>query len=199
MRLRDPIWRFALRALAWLVPCFALWYLAAPWYDRPAGWLARILLDLWHDGLVDALEYQARLVTFVTSLEVAAQGGVGRLVLEVNPLLYGFGAPLLAALLLASRAPWTKILLGVVALIPFQAWGIAFDALAQVMREAPALAPRAGLAGARAEVAALAYQLGSLILPTLVPVALWVWWQRPFIDAELLRPTREVMRSDTRS
>jgi hypothetical protein len=186
VRLRDPIWRFALRALAWLAPCFVLWYLAAPWYDRPAGWLARIFIDLWRDGVVDSVEYQARLVTFVTSLEVQSQGGIGRLVLEVNPLLYGFGAPLLAALLLASRAPWTKIALGLVVLIPFQAWGIAFDALTQVLRDAPGLAPRAGLSGLRAEVAALAYQLGSLILPTLVPVVLWVVWQRPFIEAELL-------------
>jgi hypothetical protein len=58
--------------------------------------------------------------------------------------------------------------------------------LTQVLRDAPGLAPRAGLSGLRAEVAALAYQLGSLILPTLVPVVLWVVWQRPFIEAELL-------------
>jgi hypothetical protein len=186
VRPADPIWRFALRALAWLPACFAVWYLAAPWYDRPAGWLARILIDIWRQGMVDSLEYQARLVTFVTSLDVHAQAGTGRLVLEVNPLLYGYGAPLLVALLLASRAPWTKIALGLVALIPFQAWGIAFDALAQVLRDAPELAARAGLAGMRAELAALAYQLGSLILPTLVPVVLWVMWQRPFIEGELL-------------
>lgn len=198
MRLRDPIWRFALRALAWLLPCFALWYLAAPWYDRPAAWLARVLIDAWHDGLVDALEIQPHLVTFVTSLEVHAQAGTGRLVLEVNPLLYGFGVPLLMALLIASRASWTKIALGLVVLIPFQAWGIAFDALTQVLRDAPALAPRAGLAGLRAELAALAYQLGSLILPTLVPVVLWVLWQRPFVESELLAARSRGAESDTR-
>ncbi|HSN19331.1 MAG TPA: exosortase H-associated membrane protein [Usitatibacter sp.] len=190
MRLRDPIWRFALRVLAWLVPCFAAWYAIAPWYDRPAAWLARILLDLWHDGLVDAMELQARLVTYVTSLQVTEGGRTGNLVLEVNPLLYGYGVPLLAALLLASGARWTRLVLGAAILLPFQAWGIAFDALAQILRSTPALAAQAGLQGMRGEVAAVAYQLGSLILPALVPLALWTAWQRAFLEGVLLRPER---------
>lgn len=187
MRPRDPIWRFALRVLAWLVPCFAAWYLAAPWYDRPAAWLARILIDLWRDGLVAGVELQAHLATFVTTLVAQdAEGRSGNLVLEVNPLVYGYGAPLLFALLAASGARWRRFALGAVILLPFQAWGIAFDVLAQVLRTTPALAAQAGLAGARAEIAALAYQLGSLILPPLVPLVLWAWWERTYVDRTLL-------------
>ena len=188
----NPIWRFALRALAWLAPCFALWYLIAPWYDRPAAWLARMLIDAWHDGLVDALEIQPHLVTFVTSLDVHAQGGVGRLLLEVNPLLYGFGAPLLAALLLASRAPWTKLLLGLAALLPFQAWGIAFDFLAQIVRTGAGVSAQAGLLGWRTEFVALAYQVGSLIFPALAPVALWVAFNRPLFGALIGAPAPDM-------
>jgi hypothetical protein len=180
MRPPSAVWRFALRVLAWLGPCLAAWYLLAPWYDRLPAWLAQGVVGLFQGGLVDGIEFEGRSLTFVTSVLVEAQPGrSGALVVEVNPLVSTYGAPLFAALVLASRGGWARLLAGLAILAPFQAWGIAFDFIASVVRGG--LASQAGLARWQAEFAALAYQLGSLLFPTLAPLLAWAALQRETI------------------
>ncbi|MGZ5083389.1 MAG: exosortase H-associated membrane protein, partial [Usitatibacter sp.] len=53
------------------------------------------------------------------------------------------------------------------------------------------LTARATCAGQR-EVIALGYQLGSLILPTLVPVIVWAAFNRGFIEGLLRAPLPRV-------
>ena len=62
------------------------------------------------------------------------------------------------------------MLAGVGLLVLVQGWGIAFDFLAHVgIKLGPVVSMQAGLAGWRAEFIALAYQMGALIFPSLVP------------------------------
>lgn len=182
---------FVLRTLLWLPPCLAAWYFGARIHAAIAGVLARAVASLFAPGVVSGLEQPGVDLVFVTSLEVqSAPGQVGLLVPEVNPLLYTFGLAFFVALMLAARAPWWKILAGAALLLPFQAWGIAFDFLAQVgIRLGPGVAAQAGLSGWRTEAIALGYQVGALILPSLVPVVLWALFSREFIES-LLRPDR---------
>ncbi len=93
MRPRSAVLLFALRVLAWLVPCFGAWYWLAPWFDRPAAWLAQGLLGAFRGGVVDGVEFDGRLLNFVTSLETHEGSRTGVLVVEVNPLLSTYGAP----------------------------------------------------------------------------------------------------------
>ena len=167
--------RFFLRTFLWLPPCFAAWYFSAPYHAAVAGRLARLLVDLIKPGVVSALEQPAIDLVFVTTLEVRPSPAQTALLLpEVNPLLYTYGLALFLALMLAARAGVWKILLGVALLMPFQSWGIAFDFLAQVsLRLGPDVAAQVGLSGWRREAIALGYQVGTLILPSLVPVVLW--------------------------
>ena len=177
----------ALRTFLWLPPCFVAWHFAAPFLGSAAARVAVALVNLFRPHLVTALEQQGSALAFVTSLEVYPQPGVtGVLVLEVNHLVYVAGLPLFLALMLASRARWWKLLLGAVLLLPFQAWGMAFDFLAQLVKGGPELAGRAGIVAWRAEGIALSYQLGSLIFPALAPVALWMAFNRPLV-ADLVR------------
>ena len=180
---------FVLRTLLWLPPCLAAWYFGARIHAAFAGVLARVIASLFAPGIVSGIEQPGVDLVFVTTLEVqSAPGQVGLLVPEVNPLLYTFGLAFFVALMLAARAPWWKILAGAALLLPFQGWGIAFDFLAQVgVRLGPEVAAQAGLAGWRAEAIALGYQVGALILPSLVPVVLWALFSREFIES-LLRP-----------
>ena len=187
---RNAIWPFALRVLAWLVPSLAAWYWIAPWLARPAAWLARGIVVLCANDVVSGIEFQARTLVFVTSIEVrqAAAGPLGSVLVEVNPLLYTYGVALFVALMLASRArPW-PIVAGLALLLPFQAWGIAFDFLVNVgVRSGAEIALQAGVVGGTREFVALAYQLGALIFPALAPVLVWAAMQRRFIAA-LVRP-----------
>jgi hypothetical protein len=183
------VWRFALRTLAWLVPCFAAWYALAPWHARPIAWLGARGVDLFTRVSVSSTEFHGALVTFVTTMQVqVAPTQAGVLAPEVNVLVYTYGAAVLAALMLASRAPLARLVAGLLLLAPFQAWGVAFEVIAELaLRTAPEVAAQAGIEGWRREAAALAYQLGSLIFPALVPVMAWAVLQRTYVEA-LVRP-----------
>ncbi|HZZ91159.1 MAG TPA: exosortase H-associated membrane protein [Usitatibacter sp.] len=182
----SAVWRFAVRVLAWLAPALLAWYLAAPWYDPLPTWLARGILGVYRAGLVLGVDPAARMLTFVTSIPAESERA-GWLVVEVNPLLYTYGSALFLALMMASRASWKRVALGLLVLLPFQAWGIAFDLVAALIRAN--LVQAAGLAGWRAQVGALLYQLGSIILPTIVPVVAWGALERRFIEELALRRT----------
>lgn len=172
--------RLVLRTFLWLPLCFAGWYFAAPVLGRFVGDVAAMLVDLIRSNLVSAIEWQDLHLEFVTNLRVHPEPDrVGVLVVEVNPLLYTYGLPLFVALMLAARAKAWMILAGAALLLPFQAWGVAFDLLVQLgVRSGAAVSAQAGLAGWRSELIGLGYQLGSLVFPALIPVALWVAFNR---------------------
>ncbi|MGZ5618479.1 MAG: exosortase H-associated membrane protein [Usitatibacter sp.] len=178
---RDPsLGRFVLRTFLWLPPCFAAWYFSAHYSAAAAGALARLWVGLFNSNIVSTVEQPAMDLIFVTTLEVHPAAGQTAVVLpEVNPLLYTYGLPLFLALMLAARARWWKIAIGAVALLPFQSWGIAFDFMMQVgIQLGPEVALQAGFSARQREVIALGYQVGSLILPTLAPVAAWAIFSR---------------------
>jgi hypothetical protein len=173
--------RFALRTFAWLPPCFLAWHLAAPFQAQLAGWLAQGMLAAFQAGLVDSVERAGSILTFVIGVE-STPASASVLAAEINAALYMYGTPLFAALMLASRGGLVKLAWGIVALLPLQAGGIALDFLAQLVRQGSAIAGSAGLLGWRAEAVALAYQFGSLVLPGLAPIALWIALDRTFIE-----------------
>ena len=191
---RNPLYAFFLKAALWLPLCLALWYWKAEWFNGPAaivsGWIMRGLFPGW----VQAVEWSQRTISLVTTLRVPMvpgvnEGKVAVMVAEANPLLYTYGLPLFAALLLASGEAkrWRKLVLGALVLIPFQAWGICFDLLKQVAITAgPAVAAQTGFSPWQRESIALGYQLGTLILPTVAPVVLWLALNRQFIPALML-------------
>ena len=173
---------FILRVFLWLPPCFAAWYLGAPFHTELAAGFARFFVALFNGLLVSATENGTDLV-FVTTLKVDQAGKAGVLTVDVNPLIYTYGLALFVALMLATRARLWRIAVGVAILLPFQGWGIGFDFLAQVgAKLGPDIAAQAGLLGVR-EAIALAYQLGTLLFPSLVPVMVWIALRREFIEA----------------
>jgi hypothetical protein len=184
---RSVLWGFVLRTFLWLPLCFALWYACAPALAGALGFGAGAMIDLLYPGLVTALERQESVLTFVTTIKVHPSPGTTALLLPVvSSLLYTYGLPFYVALALAARAKWWTLLAGALLLTPFQAWGIAFDFLSQVgIKMSPEIALQSGIHGAKREAIALAYQLGSLIFPTLMPVIVWAALSRDFL-AELL-------------
>jgi hypothetical protein len=189
--------RFAIVVLLWLGPCFAAWYWLARLASPAVGWLGLGIAKLYKEGLLIAVEAHDRVLVFDTSIVVAQPDGSHvRILAETDYLLYTYGTALFLALALASRARWWHIVAGLVAMLPFQAWGVAFDAIANVgFRMGWEITQRASLFGWRREFAALAYQLGSLIFPVLVPVLLWGLLERHFIrrlTARAPQPTEKL-------
>ena len=182
---RSPLPRFVLLTLAWLPLTFVVWYFAAPILLYPALALAEVVLRVGFGDLVRAVGAEGGHAVVLTSLRPGQAQAGGTISVDVNMLLYAFGMPMYAALVLAAHEPrWPRILLlGLAAMLPFVAWGVVADFLKNVAITAgPAVASQTAFVPAQREMIAFAFQFGSLILPTVVPAALWVLTHRRFLE-----------------
>jgi hypothetical protein len=182
--------QFATHALLWLALSLAIWYPLRHWMLLPASWLAGQTMTLAFPSWVSGVELQGDAQVLITRLRVWAGGGrVGELTPEAHGLVYAYGAPLLAALLLASRTRgiWWKLPAGLLVLVPFQAWGICFAWLMQVAAIAGTeTSDQTGFGPFATNVIAAGYQFGFLILPTLAPVLLWFGFERRILANALI-------------
>ncbi|MFI4925105.1 MAG: exosortase H-associated membrane protein, partial [Vicinamibacteria bacterium] len=181
----SPLARFIVTVLAWLPVTFAVWYVVAPVLMFAVKILC-MLAVLPLGDLVGMVEQKGSTLAFVTTLRAgqAAQAG-GVVSVSVDGLLYSFGMPMFAALTLAAREPkrWAILALGIVALLPFVAFGVVADFLKNVaITSGPLVASQAGFSAAQREMIAFAYQFGTLILPTVAPAIAWVVTHRAFLE-----------------
>lgn len=177
--------RFVLATLAWLPVAFVVWYFAAPLLLHPALLLAEAVLRTGFGDLVRAVSADGSNVVVLTTLKPGRAAAGGLVSVDVNMLLYSFGMPMFAALVLAAREPrWPWVLvLGLAAMQPFVAWGVIADVLKSVAISAgPAVASQTGFSPPQREAIAFAYQFGALILPTVVPAAIWVLTHRRLLE-----------------
>jgi hypothetical protein len=163
----------------WLVPCLALWYVAA----GPIAWLPAkiaspfigVVADVKANGAARAGE-SVYSVSIDPPYELMTRGtGAATADVEVASATYTYASRSFLALSLATRG-WSRpklVLAGLVIVWLSSAWGIGFDAVRQLRDLAGArVAPGAG--GCCETAIAFGYQLGSLLLPTLLPIALWL-------------------------
>lgn len=179
--------RFILKVFLWLPLCFAVWYYAAPLLTLPVKWLTQLVLHSGFSDLISQVEHSGRVFFITTTLRpqtATAFQNAGVVVLEVNTMLYTYGLAFLCALSLAVKEPQLsrRLALGYAALLPFQAWGVIADLLKQMaVTLGPGIASQTGFAPWQREVIIWAYQFGTLILPTLAPVMIWVVLHRNFV------------------
>ena len=176
---------FVLAVLAWLPITFAVWYFAAPLLMWPPVLAMQAVSAAGFAGLVRDIEQVGSTATFATTLRPGTGLANAFVSVDVNLLLYSFGLPLLAALIIAAREPaWKRhLLVGYLVLVPFVAWGGLADFLKNVAITAgPAVASQTGFSAAQREAIAFAFQFGSLILPAIVPAIVWVLMHRRFLE-----------------
>jgi hypothetical protein len=182
----SPLRGFIARVFAWLPAAFAVWYFAAPVLMWPVALLVELVARPAFGDLVRGVEQAGSVLTFATALKPGSTSTRGaEITADVNMLLYSFGLPLYAALVLAVREPgWPRRLLaGYAALVPFVAWGVLADFLQTVaITSGPQIASQTGFVAWQREVIAFAYQFGTLILPTVVPAVAWVLTHRQFLE-----------------
>lgn len=191
---------FFLRAVFWLVPALALWFWGREWVVLPVAWLVEQALLTFFPGWVYGAVLDGTNLELLTTIRVPQQGGaIAELVPDANVLKYCYGLPMLVALVLAARARgvWWKLPLGALLLLPFQAWGVVFDLLITIaVHSADVSAAVTGFSALQINLFAVGYQLGFLLLPTLVPALIWLRFERQFLvtvmfDAALSGATRD--------
>jgi hypothetical protein len=172
--------KFVFRVVAWAALLYPLWYASSPWLAHPAAWGARIIAETAASLNVASAAQSADRLTFVLrpSAEAVMRGIPADLVAEVTvgTLKYAYGLPFFLALLLASfpRGVAWKAAAGAAIVIASSSVGIACDLLIQAGSTRLANGAQPFLIGAAAsEIVAVGYQLGVLIVPTVIPLVLW--------------------------
>ncbi|TVQ83877.1 MAG: hypothetical protein EA400_18455 [Chromatiaceae bacterium] len=176
----SPLRGFLLRTLAWLPVCFAAWYFLSILFTLPLAALVETALGSTFPAVFRQVVPDGNVLVVLSQIQVSAAGDQpGELMFRLNPLMYGYALPLYTALVLATDGDdlgrllyW---LLGMAVLVSVQVFGIATEALKIIAfelgddgRAALDLAPWGY------DALALAYQLGYLILPPVVPIMLWL-------------------------
>lgn len=170
-------------ACLWMVFGFMLWYYLSAFHGVPVRVLAsQILSAILGSDFLNIIPNPDRHYLFQVQTNIQFEfpdGSREALGFIVNPLIFGFGLPLLFGLVMASSASILRKLVillgGYVIVMLIQVWGVVWQSLKMLAfnfgEEAHQVVANAGIAD---EVIALCYQLGVLILPPLVPIILWV-------------------------
>ena len=160
-----------------------LWYYLSAFHGIPVRMLAsEILSHFLGDHFMDIIPNPDRHYLFQVQTRIPFQfpdGTREALGFIVNPLVYGYGLPLLFGLVMASGVSLLRklgiILAGYLAIMVVQVWGVVWQSFKMLAfnfgAEAHQIVNQAGIPD---ELIALCYQLGVLIFPPLIPVMLWV-------------------------
>ena len=170
-------------AFLWMIFGFMLWYYLSAFHGIPVRLLASEILSrvLGSDflNIVPNPDYH---YLFQVQTRIPFQfpdGSREALGFIINPLIFGFGLPLLFGLVMASGVSFLRkigvLLVGYVCVMLIQVWGVVWQALKMLAFNFGADAHQIVIdAGISDELIALCYQLGVLIFPPLVPIVLWV-------------------------
>lgn len=170
-------------ATLWMVFGFMLWYYLSAFHGVPVRIMANEILsrilgpDFWSIVANPDRHYLFQVQTRIPF--TFPDGSREALGFIVNPLIYGYGLPLLFGLVMASGAKLIKklgvLLAGYFAIMLVQIWGVVWQTLKMLSfnfgQDAHQMVLEAGISDS---VIALSYQLGVLIFPPLVPIILWV-------------------------
>lgn len=106
----------------------AMIVLAAAIFAFPVPWKRKIAGFAQHGNRVEVATHFD-----ISLLQAGPAPDSGTIAFDMNPLIYGYGLPLLTGLILASPGDLEgkifRIFAGGVVLLPIQAWGVSFDVL----------------------------------------------------------------------
>ncbi|QTD46647.1 exosortase H-associated membrane protein [Ottowia testudinis] len=183
------IGRFLLLTIAALIVLLPLWYWAAPWLARPPVWIAGSAMQALF-GWVKSFDIQEIHAILFTLVQTRMRGPAGDVLVQlasrVDYRVFGYGLPLLWAMLLASRPRlwWLKGAAGSLMLFVAQALGIASQWMMDVVVTSGPTGS-AYLAYPRWVANAILYsrQFNLLMLTPMLPVLLWLLFNKPFVAA----------------
>jgi len=167
----------------WMVFGFMLWYYLSAFHGTPVRLLASEILTRWlGSDFLNIIPNPDHHYLFQVQTRIPflfPDGSREALGFIVNPLIFGFGLPLLFGLVMASGVSFLRkigvLLAGYVCVSLIQVWGVVWQVLKMLAFDFGADARQLVIdAGISDELIALSYQLGVLIFPSLVPIVLWV-------------------------
>jgi len=178
-------------ASMWMLFGFMLWFYLSAFHGAPArlaseAILGHILGDDFFRIIVEPNQH------FLYQVETQIQftfrdGTTDALGFVVNPLIFSYGLPLLFGLVMGSDVSWLRkfviMLIGYSVITLVQIWGVVWVSLKMLAfnfgEQTHAIVLSHGVSDS---AIALGYQLGTLILPALAPIFVWVLSNRPLVE-----------------
>lgn len=189
----GPIRTLCFAAGLYLPLSLFLWFAFAGAAVTPVLWLCKAVLLNWMPEIFVDIERNQYVFNVLSSLvsdpKILAQAQAGKqLVVDftINPMIYGYGLPVIAGLALATPnsvgTRLRQIAIGAVVIWLVQLNGVIWDVLQYVNSTLDGGAAALAKHHLSPTLLALMYQFGYLILPPLTPVVLWALMNRKFID-----------------
>ena len=196
MRRPSALTIFVLSGFGWIVVLTLAWSQVSAWTSYPVGVLSHIALEQGAPMWVRQVHLRPGAMEVDTAIEVPvaqAGGQRGEITIEASPGRYAYGLPIFLALLLAARGPGrvVRAVAGYVLLLPFQALSLTMYSLMQMLLAAQLNLRFLRISQWQMEIIVYGYQVGALVLPTLVPILLWLWLDSRFVNDVLVRGWRE--------
>ena len=178
-------------ASMWMLFGFMLWFYLSAFHGTPARLAAEAVLQhvLGSDFARIVVEPNQRFLFQVeTNIPFTFRDGTTEaLGFVVNPLVFTYGLPLLFGLVMGSDVSWlrkfTIMLIGYAVITLVQIWGVVWLSLKMLAfnfgSQTHAIIQSHGVSDA---AIALGYQLGTLILPALAPIFVWVLSNRQLVE-----------------
>jgi hypothetical protein len=178
-------------ASMWMLFGFMLWFYLSAFHGTPARLAAEAILQhvLGSDFARIVVEPNQRFLFQVeTNIPFTFRDGTTEaLGFVVNPLVFTYGLPLLFGLVMGSDVSWlrkfTIMLIGYAVITLVQIWGVVWLSLKMLAfnfgAQTHAIVQGHGVSDA---AIALGYQLGTLILPALAPIFVWVLSNRQLVE-----------------
>jgi hypothetical protein len=188
---QRPIQRFILAVLVLLPLTFAAWYLAAVVHLAPLTWLTEQLLQLSFPQSILWMKLDSNTLVLASNFGADASGAIvsppvseDLMGFHLNPLIYTYSLPLLLALILATPAAnklnqmlWASLLW-----LPLACFSMFFSVLKVLAFDVGlAFQQQQALSPWMLDLIALAYQTGTLILPMIAPLVIWMALNRQFL------------------
>ena len=178
-------------ASMWMLFGFMLWFYLSAFHGAPARLAADAILQQvlgsdFNRIIVDP--NQRFLFQVETNIPFTFRDGTTEaLGFVVNPLVYTYGLPLLFGLVMGSNVSWLRklivMLIGYATITVVQIWGVVWVSLKMLAFNFGAQAHEVVAAhGVSDGAIALGYQLGTLILPPLAPIFVWVLSNRALVE-----------------
>ena len=187
LRENQHLRQFLLFVFALIVPCFAIWTVAADAIAMPVVGLANMIMGAWFPDVVDVLRFHNSDVVLLTQFgdlngrPVPPEQAEYQLAFKINPAIVSYSLPFYATLHFATAKDdyLGSFIAGVLCLYPLILLGLLTLCMKDLMLHlGPLFMEQPGVFIPHGNVIALAYQLNVLIVPTVAPIAVWAWQSR---------------------
>lgn len=190
--MKKPLHRFIFGVVIWFPITFFIWYITANFHLAPIAWLSDQLFAWWMPDAVMWIKLDHNTLVLASNFGANAAGQIvspptGNDVLgfHLNPLIYSYSLPLLYSLILATpdKDKWLNLLWGTFLIIPTELFSMVFSILKTLTFDVgEVFQQQQNLSQVLVDAIAIAYQAGTLIIPMITPLIIWVAMHRKFLE-----------------